>query len=350
MATKPGHHYGGKPIAPAAYAALRGMQELTLDDKIQHALNAIRCWHEAWDGLVYILYSGGADSTVLRWLVHQVAPEVPAVFCHTGLEYPEVLRHVAKTPNVVTVRPKIPFTEVIKRHGWPLVSKRVARGISILRHPTDKNANITKLYDEGINRFGETAARFRTPDRWRFLIDAPFETSDRCCDIMKKEPSRRYQRMTGRMPFLGLLASDSQAREKSFLQHGCNAYDMKSPRSMPMAIWTKQDVWACIKRHNIAIPEVYGEIVEEGGQFRTTGVDGTGCVFCAFGLQMESEPTRFHQLYRSHPKLWTYCMDRLGLGEVLEYCRDHVPARLAGRFDPRPVSTQGSLLEVAHAS
>ena len=50
---------------------------------------------------------------------------------------------------------------LLARVVWPLVSKRVARGISILRHPTGKNANITKLYDEGINRFGEEAARFR---------------------------------------------------------------------------------------------------------------------------------------------------------------------------------------------
>jgi hypothetical protein len=191
----------------------------------------------------------------------------------------------------------MPFHHVIQQHGWPLISKRVARGISILRHPTEKNANVTKLYDEGINRFGEPASRFRIADRWRFLVDAPFEVSDRCCDIMKKEPSRRYQRMTGRQPYLGLLASDSQAREKSYLQHGCNAYDMKSPRSMPMAIWTKQDVWSCIKRYNIAIPEVYGQIVEDGCRLRTTGVNGTGCVFCAFGLQMETEQTRFHQLY-----------------------------------------------------
>jgi len=41
MATKHGHHYGGKPVAPAAYSILRGMQDLSLEDKIEHALSGV---------------------------------------------------------------------------------------------------------------------------------------------------------------------------------------------------------------------------------------------------------------------------------------------------------------------
>ncbi len=347
MATKPGHHYGGKPVAPEALDRLREMRELSLDEKIERSLAVISCWHDAWDSQVCVSYSGGKDSSVLLWLVRQLFPQVPAVFCHTGLEYPELLRQVNATPNVVTMRPRMPFHQVIAKYGWPLISKRVSRGISFLRHPTPGNANIRRLYDEGVNRFGEPVARFRIADRWRFLIDAPFEVSDLCCNVMKKEPTHRYQKMTGRMPFLGLLAGDSQAREKGYLQHGCNAYDLKNPRSTPLGFWTEQDVLDCIRRYCIQIPGVYGDIIEEGNRLRTSGVQGTGCVFCAFGLHMETGVTRFQHLYHTHPKLWDYCMNRLGLGKVLDYCRQRVPAYLSPRFAPCPASSQGNLLEVA---
>ena len=50
----------------------------------------------------------------------------------------------------------------------------------------------------------------------------------------------------------------------------------------------------------------------------------TGCIFCMFGVHLDSEPNRFQRLQKTHPQLWRYCMkpwDKGGLGmrEVLEY-------------------------------
>lgn len=303
------------------------LQALPLDAKIELSMAKIRCWYESFNGRVAVSFSGGKDSSVLLWLVRKLYPEVPAVFCNTGLEYPEVVRHVSSLPNVVIMRPKIPFHQILQKHGYPLISKKVARGISVLRHPTGKNQNIYRLYDEGINRFGEPVNGFKVAARWRFLLDAPFECSDKCCGIMKKEPMKRYHREHGRKQYVGTMATDSKAREKVYLQHGCNGYDMKDPKSMPIGFWTEQDVLQALSKYQVQYPSVYGQIRQQGNRLITTGVKRTGCVFCMFALQMEPRPNRFQRLYHSHPHLYKYCMDKLGIGNVLSYVFSRCPDR-----------------------
>jgi 3'-phosphoadenosine 5'-phosphosulfate sulfotransferase (PAPS reductase)/FAD synthetase len=244
---------------------LKRLQDLPLDEKIAITEERIRCWYESFEGKVAVSFSGGKDSKVLLWIVRRLFPDVPAVFCNTGLEYPEVIKHVMSHENVTVMRPLMPFHQVIEKYGYPLVSKKVARGISILRNPTDKNQNVYRLYDEGINRFGEQVNGFKIAARWRFLIDAPFECSDKCCEIMKKEPMRRYTKQTGRKSFVGTMAADSKAREKVYLQHGCNGYDLKDPKSTPLGFWTEQDILQALVKYKLTYPSVYGQIRRNDG-------------------------------------------------------------------------------------
>ena len=67
---------------------LRQMQSLPLDAKIVMTQERIRQWYDHWDGQVYVSFSGGKDSTVLKHIVDGMYDDVPAVFVNTGLEYP----------------------------------------------------------------------------------------------------------------------------------------------------------------------------------------------------------------------------------------------------------------------
>ena len=78
-------------VKHAAYD-LRQMQSLPLEAKIAMTKRRIREWFDYWDGDVYISFSGGKDSTVLKHLVENTTGvyDVPSVFVNTGLEYPKL--------------------------------------------------------------------------------------------------------------------------------------------------------------------------------------------------------------------------------------------------------------------
>ena len=59
---------------------------------------------------------------------------------------------------------------------------------------------------------------------------------------MKREPIRKYEKETGRVPFLAIMASESLLRQNIYLKTGCNDYDSKRPRCYPLGFWTDQDI------------------------------------------------------------------------------------------------------------
>lgn len=322
---------------------LQQMQAVPLEGKILMTKQRIRGWYDHWEGQVYVSFSGGKDSTVLKHIVDSIYDDIPAVFVNTGLEYPEIQRFVRDikdgkfdcfNSDVEIIRPEMRFDEVIKKHGYPVASKRVAGYVETARrHPDSMRAKWIR---------GEEKTKFVTGGKWTFLIDAPFPVSAKCCEIMKHKPVAKYGKKTGRKAIIGTMACESNNREQSWRQNGCNAFEAKVPTSQPMAFWTEQDVLHYIKQFDVPYCPVYGDIqikkpecsdVIEGqmnlidylGDYEpedileTTGCDRTGCMFCMFGCHLEKEPNRFQRMKKTHPKQYAYCMDQLGLKEVLEY-------------------------------
>lgn len=287
-------------------------QHLPLEDKLKITLIRIQEWYEYHHGLVYIADSGGKDSTVVRHLVRSLYPEVPSVFCNTGLEFPEIVSFVRNIPNTIWLKPKHSFKKTIDLFGYPVISKRTATAISRYRGSSDPKVKELRL-NGGINpTSGKKESIGVIPKKWAYLIDAPFKISEYCCDVMKKNPFKKYNKASGRAGFVGLMASDSNARKINYQQWGCNAFDMKYPQSRPLSFWNEADVWEYIKAEKIPYSPIYD-----------MGYTRTGCIFCGFGCHMEEKKhgtNRFKIMKRTHPKLWAYCMNKLNMREVLEYC------------------------------
>lgn len=52
---------------------------------------------------------------------------------------------------------------------------------------------------------------------------------------------------------------------------------------------------------------------------RCTREDRTGCMFCMFGIHYDATPNRFQRMERDYPKQYDYCINKLGIGKVLDY-------------------------------
>lgn len=294
---------------------LKRLQSLPIAEKVALTKKYIKEWYDHWDGRVYVSFSGGKDSTVLLHLARSVYPDIPAVFCDTGLEFPEVRNHALSMPNVTVLRPDADFREVIKEHGWVFPGKDVALAIYYAKRGSDWA--IRRL--AGLNNDG-TPSAFKQSRyvKWKHLLDAPFEISHKCCTYMKQQPLNRYHKKTGRKPIMGIMASESHRRKMAWIRTGCNAYDGKQPNCKPLSFWTDHDVLQYVLENNLYIPEVYGDIVEKNGRLQTTGAKRTGCMYCLIACHLE-KPNKFQRMKVTHPKIYRYCMEDLGMEEILAY-------------------------------
>ena len=290
---------------------LKELQALPLERKVGFTAARIVEWHNHYQGKVYVSFSGGKDSTVLLYLVRSLFQDVKAVFVDTGLEYPEIKEFVKTFDNVEILRPKMSFKEVIEKYGWPVISKQIANNVCYANPGTTR---LSKLKGE----FDTTIFNCKT---YEYLLDAPFKISDKCCTVMKKSPFKLYGKVSGIHPIIATMATESALRKTQWIKNGCNAFNTKTPTSTPMSFWTEQDVLSFIKLKNIPIAPVYGDTMLQDGKYSTTGCSRTGCVFCLFGAHSESEPNRIQRLALTHPELYFYCMNKLGMRQVMDYIK-----------------------------
>ena len=131
-------------------------------------------------------------------MVRKLYPDTPAVFVDTGLEYPELREFVKSVENVTWVRPEMNFKKVIQTYGYPIVSKEISQVIEeARRHETTGKYTyrIKRLNGELLDKNGNKS--IYNCEKWKFLLEAPFLISNKCCNVMKKKPAKKYEKETG---------------------------------------------------------------------------------------------------------------------------------------------------------
>lgn len=298
-------------------------QRKYLDFEAKQKLSAARImdWYEYHDGNVYISFSGGLDSVVLNHMVERVlGVKVPLAYVDTGLEFPEIREFVQTFDNLTMLKPDIPFRDVILSKGYPLVSKETAARIRKLR-----NGDLSERYRNYLLHGDERGKLGKLSECWKFLIDAPFETSEECCLITKEKPLNDYARQTGRVPYIGITQDEGFMRQRQYNRTGCNVYHADRPKSQPLGFWTRQDILRYILENHLRYCVVYGDICGCDGKLFTSGEQRTGCMYCAMGCHLEGNPNRYQRLRVTHSKIYDFVMKPISMGGmgydyVLNYC------------------------------
>lgn len=248
------------------------MQSLPLDEKIRMTARRIDAFIDRNDA--YLSISGGKDSRVLDDIERRfVRAKLPRVFIDTGLEHRSV-RACGKKHADIILRPEKNFKQIITEYGYPVISKEVAQTIAEARKGL-KNGNcytyrMAKLNGTAVDKNGDKS-KYNIP-QYKFLLDAPFRISHKCCDYMKKKPAKQYEKETGRLPIVATMAEESNLRLQKWLKHGCNAFDLKRPMSAPMSFWSETDGalqgkrWNCSK--NLVRPEPEYHIISDREYFK----------------------------------------------------------------------------------
>lgn len=172
---------------------LKELLAMPLEDKIQLSKLRIIEFAEHYKDNVAVSFSGGKDSTVLLHLVRQVYPKVKAVYCDTGLEFPEVKAFVKVQENVDVIRPAMSFTEVVKKYGWVFPSKETAQKIYYAKQGRPWAIN----HMNGLDSKGKPSKFKERFKKYKYLVDCNIKINSMCCDIMKKKPFHDYLKSTG---------------------------------------------------------------------------------------------------------------------------------------------------------
>lgn len=314
------------------------LQEMTYDEKLYHAEHVAREFYAKMNGNVFCSVGGLDSITMLTFLRKVVSNDIIGVSV-SSLEDKSIQEVHQTFGNFVMLKPLKSKSQVIRDHGFPVISKEKAGKIQLLQNPTEKNSTVRHAIMTGETgklggyRTRETGSRMRLPQKWLNLFGgpenenygtnyqtAPFRVSPDCCYYMKERPCDMYAKETGRKPYIGLMASEGGQREKALMKHGCNYYGKTVTRSCPFAIFHRQDLLQLAIDLNVKVPAIYGTIErKEDGTLYTTRAQRTGCSMCGFGIHIEKRPHRFDRLREENPKEWNYWMYEMGWGEVLDY-------------------------------
>lgn len=165
---------------------LQSKQAAPLNVKIALTKQRIREWvYEYGEDGVYVSFSGGKDSTVLLHIVRELFPNIPAVFCNTGLEYPEIVKFVKTFDNVEIIRPKLSFFKVCEKYGFPLISKEVSECVAGARKYLDYV--LTKMQDESAS----------LPDRQTDRTKWPYQKFRQLCGMGEFDTRSKQRNYSG---------------------------------------------------------------------------------------------------------------------------------------------------------
>lgn len=327
---------------------LKNWHNARMDQVLSHTIDVLEYWIRHYcENKSYISFSGGLGSSVVidiveRFVIPRIKkagwdPIVQIVFVDTGLEYPEVRKHALSKATII-LKPKMTFVEVIKKYGYPCISKAQAMAIRKIR-----TQNLSEKYRNKLLHGDEKGKAGKLSEKNKYLLKADFDISEICCNVIKKAPIYEFEKRNDNEYFgrgiTGEMAEESAQRKSAYFKYSCNMFNAKRPKSMALAPWSTQHLLEYASTYKVVYPSVYGKIRQNTkGKYYTTGEHRTGCMFCMFGIGQDGKENRFQRMQVTHPKQYDYCLRG---GKYIKKCTKdkHPLLGINNHYDPKENKT-----------
>ncbi len=277
-----------------------------LDLLVEQAIERIKRAYEQTDGKIFLSFSGGKDSTVLAELIKMAGlpVEIPFVFADTRIELDATLDFVKEYdyPELVWVKPHIPFGKIVKDYGVPIVSKEKSDHLRTYHKNIDNPLALGRC-QRLVGQHEYTGAKLA--DKYFHLLhpDLEYKITNKCCTYLKKKPFDDYaisNDMKG--TFVGIRTCEGGVRAKQY--KSCTVFRKKGKRtellSMPIIDWTDEVIEEFIKKYNVKLSRAYTEY----------GFDRTGCVGCPYGKYELKDTLKI--IKEKEPLKYKACMSWFG--------------------------------------
>lgn len=193
--------------------------ELLLFDRLE-MIKTINKQHDL-ENNAYLSFSGGKDSTILHYLIDLALPNnrIPRVFINTGIEYVDIVkfvRELAKNDDrVVIIPPTQPIKKVLETYGYPFKSKNHSHHLAIYQN-SGLTTSIKKYL--GIEK-GNSIYTCPNVLQYQFTPEFKIKCSEKCCDKLKKEPARKWEKVNNRNIVLTGMRKEEGGQRKAL--KGC---------------------------------------------------------------------------------------------------------------------------------
>jgi 3'-phosphoadenosine 5'-phosphosulfate sulfotransferase (PAPS reductase)/FAD synthetase len=279
-----------------------------LQVKIEAAEKIIDEAYIKHNGRLFISFSAGKDSTILRHIARRKYPDMKVVFSNTTNELTEILRYLKQFPDTIIVNPEMSFKQVVESEGFPLISKETSQKANELKNSGGRKTQLLRYY-------GSVKGSGILSKKYRFLASQEFDVTAKCCKILKKDPLEKYAKKDGLKPLIALMSDESMLRQQLAL-YGENT-DKKIYPFLTTG-WTEADIWEYARRYNIRFAECYYD--RWIGDVFIPRVNRSGCENCDYGSHL-MENDKFKRSKLVSPKKYKKVMSYKNNGVTFEEAR-----------------------------